>query len=115
MEKDEVAQVAMQIILSAGNGRAEVKKGLVAMENGTFDEARTRLEQANREIAKAHHAQTDIIQGEAQGEDMPFMILFIHAQDTLMTAKSELNIAERLLAITQNLERRIAALEARDA
>ncbi|WRS30543.1 PTS lactose/cellobiose transporter subunit IIA [Actinomycetaceae bacterium MB13-C1-2] len=108
---DEVHQVAMEIILNAGNGRTKIKSALVAMEECDFDKARTDLDAAQEEITKAHRAQTKLIQSEARGEEIPSSILFVHAQDTLMTIKSEQNIAERLMGITDAFNRRLIALE----
>ena len=40
-------------------------------------------------------------------------MLFAHAQDTLMTIYSEINIAKRMLAIFKAYDRRIEQLESR--
>ena len=55
--------------------------------------------------------QTDAIQGETRGEESEYSLLFAHAQDTLMTIYSEINIAKQLLKIFKSYEARIAALE----
>ena len=47
-------------------------------------------------MRKAHVQQTQIIQDEAKGFHHEINILFIHAQDTLMTIMSELNMLETL-------------------
>ena len=46
---------------------------------------------------QAHNAQTEVIQGEARGEKTELCLLFIHAQDTLMTIMSELNMAGEMI------------------
>lgn len=43
-----------------------------------------------------------------------YSLLFAHAQDTLMTIYSEINIAKQLLKIFKAYETRIAALENRN-
>ena len=44
-------------------------------------------------------------------EKSEYSLLFAHAQDTLMTIYSEINIAKQLLKIFKAYETRIAALE----
>ena len=55
--------------------------------------------------------QTDAIQGETRGDEAEYSLLFAHAQDTLMTIYSEINIAKQLLKIFSAYEKRISALE----
>ncbi|MEL7657189.1 MAG: PTS lactose/cellobiose transporter subunit IIA, partial [Bacillota bacterium] len=54
---------------------------------------------------------TDMIQGEARGEGIGYSLLFTHAQDTLMTINSELQLAKQLYHVFESLEKRIAKLE----
>lgn len=93
----ELSQVAMEIILHAGNGRNYVEKALIALEtNLDYSEYENLMSEANKEIVQAHRAQTDVIQTTIEEENMTFSLLFSHAQDTLMTIVSEYNIAKHL-------------------
>ena len=47
----------------------------------------------------AHGLQTDTLQLEASGEQIRYSTLFCHAQDTLMTAQSEILIGEHLVRL----------------
>ncbi|MFT0761833.1 PTS lactose/cellobiose transporter subunit IIA [Scrofimicrobium sp. R131] len=111
VDKTEMMQTAMQIILHAGNGRTEIKRALVCLEEFDFAAAEQALSEAQEQIRQAHRAQTELIQSESRGEEAEFSILFVHAQDTLMTIKSEWNIAERLVGLTRSLDRRLSKLE----
>lgn len=55
--------------------------------------------------------QTDAIQNETRGEKSEYSLLFAHAQDTLMTIYSEINIAKQLIKIFEVYENRISKLE----
>lgn len=103
----------MAIILHAGDARLQVKLALDAIAAGNFEEAKACMAKANEEIRIAHRVQTDAIQGEAQGNKSEYSLLFAHAQDTLMTIYSEINIAKQMIAIFENYEARIKALEAK--
>lgn len=113
MVKEQVVQNAMQIILHAGDARKYCMNSLKAIETSDFETAEKELALANEEIVKAHHVQTDAITAETSGEEGEYSVLFAHAQDTLMTIYSEINIAKRLLSIFKNYDRRIQELESK--
>ncbi|MNJ02646.1 Lactose-specific phosphotransferase enzyme IIA component [compost metagenome] len=68
-----------------------------------FDEADQLMVEANKEIVTAHRAQTQTLQKEADGIEFPFSPLFAHAQDTMMTVKSEMNIMREIIKLYKRL------------
>lgn len=66
-------------------------------------ELEKKLGEAHEELTKAHACQTDILQLEANDQFIPYSALFGHAQDTLMTAKSELLLVEKMLPIMKRI------------
>ena len=113
MVKEQIVQHAMQIILHAGDARKHCMDALKAIESYDFALAEVEIKQANEEIVQAHRIQTDAITAETSGEDGEYSVLFAHAQDTLLTIYSEINIAKRMLAIFKAYDRRIEQLESR--
>ena len=107
----EMIDAAMGIILEAGDARLAISNCFKAIAEADFSAAEAKLEEARTLLGKAHSKQTDIIQRECEGELRQHPLLFIHAQDTLMTIKSEMNICQHMLQICQNYEKRLAALE----
>lgn len=94
---EELSQVAMQIILHAGNGREYVESALRALEEQLdYAEFQKWMKEANKEIKEAHKAQTAVIQSTIAEENLRYSLLFSHAQDTLMTIISEYNVAKHL-------------------
>ena len=91
MEENQLTEVAMNVILAAGDARE------CCAREGDFVQAETLMKQAHENIVQAHNAQTEVIQGEARGEKTELCLLFIHAQDTLMTIMSELNMAGEMI------------------
>lgn len=102
-EEKDINTVSMEVILNASNGDKYVDKALNEISKFNFDNADTLLVMAKKSIIKAHNAQTAIIQCQASGQDVEYSLLFIHAQDTLMTTKSKLNIVEGLEPILRIL------------
>lgn len=111
MIDEKTAQNAMRIILHAGDARVHCMNALKAIENSNFKRAKEEIKLANGEIVKAHHIQTNAISGETKGEAGEYSVLFAHAQDTLMTIYSEINIAKRMVKIFEVYDARLAKLE----
>lgn len=111
MAIDKVMEEAMQIILHAGDARMHCTEALKAIEQADFACAQEKIELANQEILKAHRVQTTAIQGETKGETGVYSILFVHAQDTLMTVLSEINLTKRFIKIFESYEARLKKLE----
>ena len=95
-DDDKVVQVAMQIVISAGDARNAAGKALDCVAAFDFAGAKEHMEEANNHICAAHNAQTEMIQSEIAGtETIQPSLLFNHAQDTLMTVMSEIHLSEK--------------------
>ena len=97
MEENELLEAAMSVILAAGDAREHCTKALKYARGGDFDKAETYMQKARECIVEAHNGQTEVIQKEARGEKQEICLLFVHAQDTLMTIMSELNMAKEMI------------------
>lgn len=103
---EKLNSAAMQIILHAGDCRNLLNEAMEAMLQDALDEEVDELlKQAKKEITKAHVIQTDMIQGTINDEEAPSSLLFTHAQDTLMTINSEVNIVRMMIAMFRKLRR----------
>lgn len=100
---DELEMQIMQIIINAGDCKNHAYTALELTKEGKYDEADAEMQLARDAMAKAHDSQTEMLQKEAAGEKVPFSILFVHAQDHLMTALSEQHIVEELIAVTKKV------------
>lgn len=96
---EELVTTAMQIIMNAGDARLSVKDVLDHAKAFEFAEAQEKMEEAKKFIVQAHKSQTEVIQSEAGGKKYEYSMLFAHAQDTLMTIMSELQLAEQMIDI----------------
>jgi PTS system cellobiose-specific IIA component len=105
--------VIFEIILHAGNARAEAYEALAAAKGGDFAAAAAHMATAEEEIGVAHRAQADIIQREAAGEKQDISLLFVHAQDHLMTAIAEKNLISHLIEQQKTIRDLAARLEAK--
>ncbi|EOL49212.1 PTS lactose/cellobiose transporter subunit IIA [Enterococcus phoeniculicola] len=106
ISRDQLTTISMNVILHAGNARDLNMSALdmLAKSDKDYDEIKRKMDSARKEINQAHKLQTDMIQLEANDKEVPFSVLFIHAQDTLMTITSEVMMTEKIVTILKNLE-----------
>lgn len=96
MKDDELAIVAMEVILHAGNARNLIRKSGELVSKHQIENVEEMLKEAKQEIVLAHKSQTQLLHREARGEKVEMTVLFSHAQDTLMTTESECFMIETL-------------------
>ncbi len=102
---EEFNQAAMQIILHAGDCREMLGEAVkMVLADAPAADVDAKVEEAKHEIAKAHAMQTDMIQDSIEDEELHTTLLFTHAQDTLMTINSEVNLTQQLIALYRKLE-----------
>lgn len=99
------------IISNAGNARGYAYEAIEAAEKGEFDKAAELLKEGNEAIGEAHKLQTQMIQEEAQGKHTDVNIIVIHAQDHLMTAMTELNMAEKFIKLYKTMEEKLGGVK----
>lgn len=87
------------IISLAGESRALAYEALRLAKEKKFEEADKKMEEADKILLQSHEYQTNLITKEASGEKFNINMLFIHAQDHLMTAMSEKNLIKELINI----------------
>ena len=111
MDKTTIEQLnsaAMQIILHAGDCRNLLNEAINdLLDDKSEEEVKDKITQAKKEITKAHVIQTDMIQSSINEEELQTTLLFTHAQDTLMTIMSELNLAKELIAFFEIMNKKI--------
>ncbi|MBP2643217.1 MAG: system cellobiose-specific transporter subunit [Firmicutes bacterium] len=102
----DVEQIVMSIIINAGDARAFAYDALRKVKSGVYKEGEIDklIDMANNAIGKAHETQTSLLQKEANGENITVSILFVHAQDHLMTAISEKNLIIELIELTKTIQ-----------
>ena len=109
IELNQFVEVAMQIILHAGDARNFSSDALDALLNDEVEKADELLKQANAEVVEAHKLQTDLLQSEMKyeftGKSSQVPLIFIHAQDTVMTIMSEVNMIKKMVAMYKKLNK----------
>ena len=103
---EQLNSAAMQIILHAGDCRNLLNEAINdLLDDKSEEEVKDKITQAKKEITKAHVIQTDMIQSSINEEELQTTLLFTHAQDTLMTINSEVNLVQSMIRLYRKLEK----------
>lgn len=109
VSSEELNQSAMQIIMLAGDGRNLLSEAVKStMEDILREEVDKKLKEAREKIVEAHRIQTRMIQYTIEDEELQTTLLFSHAQDTLMTIYSELNMTGYIIEMYRKLSDKIS-------
>ena len=103
MTKDDLQVVSFEIILHSGDARTIVHEGLNLMNEGKFEEAEKKMEDANNELLEAHKSQTKLLQDYANGDEITMEVIMVHAQDHLMTAMTLREMAIEFLKMYKQI------------
>jgi len=97
-------EIAMQLIMYGGEAKSCAVEAISAAKQGDFEKAESKLSQAQAALLEAHHAQTDMLTKEAQGERNEINLFMIHGQDHLMTSIAFVDLAKEIIELHQKLE-----------
>ena len=72
---------AFELIMNAGNAKSLALMAVESAREFDFEEAQKQLKESQQEFHLAHQAQSDMIQGEANGNPVELNIVLVHAQE----------------------------------
>lgn len=98
-------EIIMGLIVNGGSARSKALEAIQYANEGNITKARETLEKSNEELAKAHNAQTQLIQAEAGGTSIELSILMIHAQDHLMNAITVKDLANEFINMYEKISK----------
>lgn len=102
-DNDLLTVTGMQLVMAGGNARELIRQAMAAVSKKDIAGAKVLLAKADQELLKGHREQTKVIQLECSGEAQGYNLLFCHGMDTLMTVKSEYQVAEYLVTFMEVL------------
>lgn len=95
----DLQQKIMRIIVNSGSAKNAAMEAIQLAKTGDFKAAQDKLDEANQASIEAHHAQTEMLTIEAQGEEIEVNLLLIHSQDHLMTTITFIELARELIEL----------------
>ena len=99
--------ICFKIISNVGGARSSYIEAIQKAKQGDFEGARECIKAGQEMFLVGHEAHFELIQKEAQGEQVGGSMILVHAEDQLMSAEGFKIIAEEMIASYE----RIAELE----
>src|SRR5699024_4575281 len=96
---DEMTEIAFQIILHAGNGKSSAMEAIQEAKDGNFEQADQLIEEAGKELGKAHGYQTKLLQDEANEEGVSVNVNLVNSQDNMMNSMIVKDLAIEIIEI----------------
>ncbi len=106
MDNNEMELLIMNLVTSGGNARSLAMEAISAAREGQIDEARKKLDEAEKALAGVHEIQTDLLTREANGESFRYNLLMTHAQDHVMTAMLASDLAKEMVTLWETIHNR---------
>ena len=94
-------EAVMEIIVNAGQSRSLCFEALHAARQGTIDEAKSLLREADGYARQAHKMQTKLIEQDAGEARQPMTLIMVHAQDHLMNSLLARELSEEIIHLYQ--------------
>ena len=105
MADDKSLEMAMQLIIYGGEGKACAFEAIAAAKAGKFEAAAAKIQQANQALLQAHHAQTEMLSKEADGQKTELSLLMVHGQDHLMTSIAFVDLAKEIVDLYKEIKK----------
>ena len=102
--KIEWEKISMGIIVAAGSAKSSAMEGLFAAKDGDYETATKKMVDAEKEIGEASHLHFEVIQEEAKGTQLEFRVLFLHAEDQLLTTQTLILLVQEMIELHQKID-----------
>ena len=74
-----------------------------AAKKADYEEAERLIQEGKKSMKEAHDAQTDLLSAEADGKDLAYSILMVHAQDHLTMALMYERLASEFISVYKEM------------
>lgn len=86
-----------QIISAVGTARSLYIEAIQDAKEGKFDDAKAKMKEGEEVFVEGHKVHAELVQKEANGEQINFQLLLLHAEDQLMSAEAFSIIAKEFI------------------
>ncbi len=85
---EQMQTTAFQMIATVGTAKSMYIEALQMAKKGDFDEAEKMYAEADSIYSEAHTLHFDLVQKEASGEELPFSLMLMHAEDQMLNTET---------------------------
>ena len=98
-EEMDLEMIVMELITHAGDARSLAIEAIRSARSGSFDDAGSKMQEAEAQLIEAHNVQTSLLVRETNGDPVQVSLLLVHAQDHLMNAITVKDLALEMIAM----------------
>lgn len=95
--ENNMEAIAFELISNVGEARSLLMEALMLAREENFDAADEKVKEASKFLTNGHHSHFGLIQKEADGENLQFSLILMHAEDQLMTTETLKLVVEELI------------------
>lgn len=99
---EEMQGLAFQIIASVGVAKSSYVEAMNLSRNEEFEKAEALIAEGDAVFVSANQLHLSLIQKEAQGEQLPFSLLLMHAEDQMLTTEVVKLMAVEIIELRKN-------------
>ncbi len=100
----KLQSAAFEIIAYVGDAKSKYVRAVELIQQGNNEEASLALiKQGNEQLNNAHKCHFEFIQLEANGESLPYSMLFMHAEDQLLTTQTFRDLVEMIINLHKTI------------
>ncbi|AKX34227.1 PTS system, cellobiose-specific IIA component [Spiroplasma litorale] len=92
-------EISMNIISLVGEAKSNAIIAIDEAENFKFDIAEKLIEDAENLMIEAEQEHMEVISQEANGIDHPFKLLFVHAEDQMLSTQTLIIMAKKFIKV----------------
>ncbi|WP_338985381.1 PTS lactose/cellobiose transporter subunit IIA [Spiroplasma endosymbiont of Diplazon laetatorius] len=90
-------EISMEMISCIGTSKSNAILAIRAAREKDFEKANELLQEAEVEMAKAHNLHFDIVAKEANGEKLDLKLIFLHAEDQMLTTQAIITLGKEMI------------------
>lgn len=100
---DGMEQIAFTMIAAIGEAKSFIMGAIMKARDNDIVGGKAMLAEASGKLAIAHNEHFGLIQEEASGNKVEFGILFMHAEDQLMTTGLMKDMADQMIDMYEKM------------
>ncbi|AKX33967.1 PTS system, cellobiose-specific IIA component [Spiroplasma litorale] len=97
-------EISFTIIANAGEAKGRAINAIKLAKEGNFKEASDEMELSEKALGIAGHSHMDVISAEAAGEKIHIPVLFMHAEDQLLTTETVILLSKEMIELYKHLK-----------
>lgn len=103
-QPNEIEMLCFQLVAQVGSARSSFVEAINRAENGDFAGAEACFAEGDNTFSAGHALHAEMLKREGEGEQLPFRIIILHAEDLMMSAETLRIIAEKFVNVYKNME-----------